>query len=165
MKQYLLIGNTLTLKVKKAPILVRTTLAFLSLFSFLAPVVGLIYSISAGNKSVFGNFIGIAIFGGLAYYLLKMFLWNTCGSETIVFKDIEVSYQSNYGLFKGDKKTIPSENLFLKAIEIGWKEDKKGNLIIVGEDDQINSVVKIPIQEIDMIIKKLHDQIKVKSSN
>ena len=158
MKHYSIQGNTLILKVKKSPILVRITLACLSLFSFLAPIVGLFYSISDGNKSIFGNVVGIVIFGGLAYYLLKMFLWNTFGSETILFGHTEISYQSDYGWFKGAKKTIPSENFFLKVIEVGWEEDQKGNLIIIGEDDQINSVVKIPIQEIHELIDELENQ-------
>ncbi len=148
MEQYSFIGNTLILKVQKSPILVRITLACLSLFSISAPVFGLIYSVSEGNTSILGHVVAIVIFGGLAYYLLKMFLWNTCGSEIIVFESNLINYQSDYGWFKGAEKTIPAEELYLEVVQAGWEEDQMGNLILISDEESIHSVIKIPIKEI-----------------
>lgn len=158
MQQYSLIGNRLILKVKKSPILVRITLALLSLFSISAPVFGLIYSVSEGSTFILAHVMAIVIFGGLAYYLLKMFLWNSYGSETIVFESNLINYQSDYGWFKGAEKTIPSEELYLEVIQAGWEEDQMGNLILTNDEESIHSAIKIPFEEIKQIIEKLENK-------
>jgi len=158
MKQYHFEGNTLVLKVKKSPIFVRAIMFFFSFVFFIAPISGIALSIVAGNRFHFGFLIGLLIFGLVGFYLLRISLWNAYGEEVIELNKPNVSYEANYGWFKDGKKSINYELLSYSAKPIGYEEDKKGALIIEGENTKIESVVKMPIIQIEELIKILNNK-------
>lgn len=128
---------------------------FFAFVSFLLPVLGIIMSISTGNGIHFGFFIGLFLFGLIGFYLLRISLWNTYGEETIKLNMPTIEYEANYGWFKDGKKTINSNKLVFSINQIGYEDDKIGTLVIGEHNEKIESVVKIPIVEIEELIEKL----------
>ena len=157
MKQFNLINNTLTLKVKKSPLFVRSVMFLFSFLFFVAPVVGMGFAISFGGKFHIGYIIGLFLFCLLGFYLLRISLWNTYGKEVIVFNKSTISYEADYGWFKDGKKVINAEHLNYTMRIIGYEEDKKSGLIISNNDDTIESVVKMDNDELVELIQLLID--------
>ncbi|WP_166963168.1 hypothetical protein [Yeosuana marina] len=112
-------------------------------------------SIEDGKGLHIGYFIILFLFGLIAFYLLRISLWNTYGEETIVLNMPTIQYEANYGWFKDGKKTINSNTPVFSISQIGYEEDKIGTLVIGENDEKIESVVKIPINQIEELIEKL----------
>ncbi len=156
MKQYSLNGESLVLRVKKSPIFIRVILFFIAIASFILPLIGIVTSIQARKGLHIGYFIILFLFGLIAFYLLRISLWNTYGEEIIELKRPLIKYEANYGWFKDGKKNINSNKLVFSINQIGYEEDKIGTLVIEGDgDEKIESVVKIPINQIEELIEKL----------
>ena len=155
MKQYHFEGNTLVLNVKKSPLLIRAIMFFFSFAFFVAPLLGMVLSMAKGNRFHFGFLVGLLVFGLIGFYLLRISLWNTYGEEVIELNKPSVNYEANYGWFKDGKKIINYELLSYSIKPIGYQEDKKGALIIEGENEKIESVIKMPIVQIEELIKIL----------
>ncbi|MBW1655114.1 hypothetical protein [Flavobacterium quisquiliarum] len=155
MKQYHYKNNILNLKVKKSPFLVRLVMFLLSFSFFVFPIFGAIFSVVLGFGLHIGFFIGIGIFSLLGFYLLRMSLWNTYGEETISFFDDRIIYEANYGWFKDGKKETVISNPNFYAVPAGYEEDNVGVLIIASDDIQVESVVKMPILQLEELIKTL----------
>lgn len=156
-KQYEINSNVLVLRVKKAPLFVRSVMFFFTSLFFLLPLTGMILGLAMGKGMHIGYLIGLFIFGLLGFYMLRMSLWNTYGKETITFNHENVIYLADYGWFKDGKKqkeiNAPRE---YSIRQIGYEDDNKGGLVI-GLDDPIICVTKMPIVELEELIDKLND--------
>lgn len=148
-------NGTLILKVRKAPVIVRSIYFLLSFICFLLPVTLIVINIASGGRFHFGFFISIFLFGLMGFFLLRNALWNTYGKELIIFNNSEVSYEADYGWFKDGKKEIKNENLTYSYRSVGYEEDQMGNLIIHNSDTKIESVVKLPTDILDVLINEL----------
>lgn len=155
MKQYWLNNNELTLKVKKAPLFIRGVMFIFSFLFFTLPSLGMIASVLSGNKLHIGFFIGIGVFGLLGFYLLRISLWNTYGSEKIIFTKLNTTYEVDYKWFKDGKKVKEIIPLTFSIIPVGYEEDNTGVLKIGNNDSSINCVTKLPIIEIEKLIIEL----------
>ncbi len=156
MKQYHLDGNILTLNVKKSPLIVRGIMFFFSFVSFALPIMGIFLSLSMGKQFHIGYLIGLFLFGLIGFYLLRISLWNTYGKEMIEFDIPKVNYEANYRWFIDGKRSINPEIINYGIKPIGYEEDKKGVLIIGNGKTEIESVVKMPISQIEELIKILN---------
>ena len=155
-RQYELHDNTLVLRVKKAPLFVRSVLFFFSFLFFLLPLVGMILGLAMGQGMHIGYLIGMFFFGLLGFYMLRISLWNTFGKETITFGAHEITYIADYGWFKDGKKEKEVSDFVLFSIRpIGYEDDNKGRLII-GRDEPIHCVTKMPTPELEELIEKLN---------
>jgi predicted HAD superfamily phosphohydrolase YqeG len=67
-----------------------------------------------------------------------------------------VSYQFNYGWYKEQKKVVKMDNLLFSFNSVGYVGDKMGTIVIGVNDSKINSVVKMPVSEIEELIAKLN---------
>jgi len=159
MKQYVFENNKLTLIVKRSPLLVRIVLFFLSFLFFLAPFLGMALSLMLGGRFHFGFLIGIVVFGLVGFYMLRNSLWNTYGKEVIFFNNNNAHFEADYGWFKDAKKTINVDTIDFDIITAGYEDDNLGNLIIVGVETEIISVVKIPKKQLEELIKLLKREI------
>lgn len=155
MKQYELKNKTLVLKVNKSPIIVRGILFFLAIASFLLPILGTIASIADDKEFHIGFLIAIFLFGLIGFYLLRISLWNTYGKETINFFSSKIEYEADYFWFKDDKKSINTNRLSFSIKKLDSDSNHKGTLIIETESETIESVIKLPIHQIEEIIEKL----------
>ena len=155
MKQHELNNGELTLRVKRSPVFVRIVIFLFAFLFFLLPLVGMILSILMGDGFHIGFLIGIGFFGLMGFYLLRIGLWNTYGTEIIKFQSSKVIYDSNYGWCKDAKKTKEIIPLSFSLKPIGYGEDNEGVLIIGSNDFLIECATKMSINEINELIKKL----------
>ena len=101
--------------------------------------------------------VALFLFGLIGFYLLRVSLWNTYGKETIELKTPNITYEANYGWFKDGKRSINSELINYGIMPVGYEEDEKGVLIIGNDKDKIESVVKMPISQIEELIGILNN--------
>lgn len=152
MKQYTLEFNTLNLKVKKSPFIIRLIMFLLAFLFFVVPVLGVILSIASGNGLHIGYFIGIGIFGLIGFYLLRVSLWNTYGEEIIDFLPNKIVYEANYGWFKDAKKEIELILPQYSFKSVGYEEDNEAVLVITCENAEIETAVKMPMAQVEELI-------------
>ncbi len=153
--QYDFQNNLLKLKTKKSPLIPRALMFFFSFVSFILPLLSLILTISTGGKFHIGFLISIGLFGLIGFYLLRVALWNTYGSEEIHFSNNNVTYEANYGWFKDAKKTKEIHPLVFSIKSVGYEDEKKGVLIIGENESMIECVTKIPIDELEGLVAYL----------
>lgn len=158
MNQYQLEDNTLTLRVKTSPLFVRIVMFTFSFLCFILPITGIVLYISYGKGFHMGFLFLLFLFSLMGFYLLRMALWNTYGTEIISFKGHNVSYVANYGWFLDAQKTETIEPLVFQIQPIGYIEDKLGTLVIGDHDAIIESATKMPICDIEKLIEQLHDR-------
>lgn len=160
--QHVLNNNELNLSVKKSPLFVRGTFYFFTLISIAIPIF-ITYSIISSREGLkFGYFIGMLLSGLIFLYLIRVSLWNTFGTEKIIFDEKMIHYEANYGWFKDGKRSVENQNILLYINPIGFGEDKSSVLIISNDSDQINCSAKIPIEELNSIINKLNKELIIR---
>ncbi|MFH7000308.1 hypothetical protein ACHRVZ_20510 [Flavobacterium sp. FlaQc-57] len=120
--------------------------------SFILPVFGTIWGLSLGGGLDIGYLIGVGLFSVIGFYLLRIALWNTYGEETIEILENKITYEANYNCFKDGKKemaiTVPSYSFK----SVGYGEDNEGVLVISSENVQMESVVKMPMEQIESLL-------------
>ncbi|SHH74777.1 hypothetical protein [Flavobacterium defluvii] len=152
MKQYTLEFNTLNLKVKKSPLIIRFIMFLLAFSFFTFPLLGVIFSVANGAGMQIGYFLAIGLFGVVGFYLLRVSLWNTYGEETIDFLSNKIIYEANYGWFKDAKKEIELIHPQYSHKSVGYEEDNEAVLIITCENAEIETAVKMPLAQIEELI-------------
>jgi hypothetical protein len=152
MQQFNFRNNILNIKVKKSPLAVRIIMFFFAFAFFLFPVLGTIVGILTGGGLEIGYFIGIGIFGLMGFYLLRVSLWNTYGEETIEIFSDRVIYEASYGWFKDGKKEIIISVPKYSFKSVGYEEDNEGVLVISEGESQLESVVKMPMEQIEALL-------------
>lgn len=150
MKQITFQKNKLTLTVGKSPLFLRIILFPFAFSFFLLPVYGVVASILNGNGIMFFSFIVIAVFFYLGFYLLKITLWNTFGKETIIIGLEKITYEADYGWFKGAKKEIPLGDLNCSIKS--EREEDRGVLILESGKAQIECVAQVPLMELEKLL-------------
>lgn len=159
MKQYHLNQNILTLRVKKAPAIIRAAMFFIAFICFVFPLLGMTLYALSGNGIHIGFLFGMVIFGLLGFYLLRVGLWNAYGNEVITFTKAEIIYIADYGWFKDGKKHLKLESPAVYTFrQIGYEEDNAGALTIEAEEEHIFCVSKMPIPEIQELIEILNNR-------
>ncbi|MFB9076374.1 hypothetical protein ACFFLS_19110 [Flavobacterium procerum] len=155
MQQYDYQNNILILKVRKSPILVRTIMFLFTFLLFALPIGGAITGILSGRGFHISYFIAISVFSLLGFFFLRISLWNTYGQETIQIFENKVIYEANYGWFKDGRKETPITDAKYYYNRAGYEEDNEGVLVIASGDAQIESVVKMPISQLEELLKFL----------
>jgi hypothetical protein len=152
MQQFDFINNTLNLKVKKSPLAVRIVMFFLAFTFFIFPIAGTAFGILTGSGLHFGYFVGIGLFSLIGFYLLRLSLWNTYGEETIEILESKIIYEANYGWFKDGKKEFEIKNPNYSFKSAGYEEDNEGILVIFSDESQMESVIKMPIEDLESLL-------------
>jgi len=155
MKQLIFQDNELTLKVGKSPLIIRIILFPTAFLFFLLPSYGLASNLSDGNRITFLSVIFLAFFFLLGYYLLRISLWNTFGKEVIRIGQEKITYEADYGWFKGNRKEIPVENLRCSIKPGEYEHKDKGVLIFESDQSQIECVALVPMIELEALIVDL----------
>lgn len=156
MKQYEIEGNTLTLRVKKGPVIIRIVLFFIALLFFVAPLISIVTAASNKSGLKLGHILGPILFGLMGFYLLRLALWNTYGKEIITFDNSTLNYIADYGWFKdGRKRKSLTDKIEFTIQNVGYEEDNKGKLLINLSKDQLQCVTVMPVHELEMLIGEL----------
>src|SRR5690606_8611027 len=117
---------------------------------------GFIANIINGGELKFFNLVFLFIFGLIAFYMLRVSLWNTYGSEVIQFDNNKLTYVADYHWFKDKVKEFTFENIEYDIKQVGYEEDNKGVLVIKFDDDKVlETVTKIPIPDLESLISTL----------
>lgn len=129
----------------------RIIMFFFAFASFILPLFGTIWGLVLGGGLEIGYFIGIGLFSVMGFYLLRIALWNTYGEETIEILENKIIYEANYGWFKDGKKEIAILGPRYSFKSVGYEEDNEGVLVISSENAQMESVVKMPVEQIEAL--------------
>lgn len=153
MKQIEFKQNQLILKVKRSALLGRLLLYLITFLSIALPLGGFIANMVNDGELKFFNLVFLFIFGLIAFYMLRVSLWNTYGFEVIQFNNNKLAYVADYHWFKDKVKEFTFENINYDIKLVGYEEDNKGVLIIKFDDDTIlETVTKIPISDLESLI-------------
>lgn len=126
-----------------------------AILSVSLPLMGMILHLASGKGMHIGFVIGLFVFGLLGFYLLRVFLWNTYGKETITFTADTIAYVADYGWFKDGKKERATSEIEGFAIRrVGYEDDNKGTLVLEGKDP-IFCVAKLPNEELVEVLENL----------
>jgi len=137
--------NQLVLRVKKSPFLGRILLYLITFLSIALPLGGFIANMINGGELKFFNIVFLFIFGLIAFYMLRVSLWNTYGFELIQFGNNKLTYVADYHWFKDKVKEFDFENINYDIKPVSYEEDNKGLLVIKFDDDKVlETVTKIP---------------------
>ena len=156
MPTYTINDKTLIIKPKKVPVWVKAILYFVTFISIILPLASFVFGILI-NGFLLTYFIIIFIFGLFSIYFIRLSLWNTFGREVIHFSQNQVTYQADYGWFKGHQHNIHHDNqLEITIQQVGYEDDNIGVLIFYNKTDKIESVVKMPISTLEELMNELY---------
>lgn len=156
MKQYQIDGNTFTLRVKKSPVFIRGVLFLFTFLFFTIPPAGAILYFYEATSFRAAFLFGAFIFGIFGFYLLRVSLWNTYGREIITITDTQIQYTAHYGWFKDRRKPMVYNGPIRYTMEQhGYDEDKIGQLIIHTDNEPLDCVTKMPMAQLEELIRKL----------
>lgn len=124
--------------------------------SLLGPFIGLFLSINSGGELHIRHFVSLFVGGLVGFFLLRFTLWNIFGREHFEIKHGKIHQIADYKWFKSSLKSLDVEALHFEIVPVGYEEDGNGVLCLIGAEEQIVSSVKMPITELEILIKKLH---------
>ncbi len=157
MNQFSFENKYLKLKVKKSPILVRLPLFTITFLCFALPLSGLILNTIQGSDVKFGGFVLLGLFSLMGFYLLRLSLWNQFGQEIIQFDEHEIVYVADYRWFKDGRKELNIGLISYSIKSAGDENENKGTLVISNGESEIESVVVMPTQSLEKLIKALEN--------
>lgn len=155
MNQYSITKNGFSLKVKSAPLVLRALFVIMTAVSLLGPIMGLWFTISSGAEFHIKHLISLGVGGLIGFFLLRFTLWNIYGQEIFEFEEGQVSQIADYKWFKTNLKNLDIEGISFEILPVGYDEDGKGVLCLNNANHQIISSVKMPITELETLVKKL----------
>jgi len=147
--------NQLTLKEKRGSLIARLFIYLLTIFVTALPLSGLIANITNGGLSMLTVFI-YGIFGLIAFYMLRVSLWNTYGAEIIHFEKNKLTYTADYRWFKDGLKEFDFEKIDFSLKKIGYDENNKAVLVIKFDKDvMFETVSRLPLADLEDLITNL----------
>lgn len=155
MKQYEIHGNSLVLKVKKAPAFVRGLLFVIAFLFFIHPLVGIVF-FAPFEGFHFWYFIWLVVYAVLGFYLLRLALWNTYGKEKITISKNSVNYFVDYGWFKDRIKEAQIDAPVTFSVNPNGYSDRRGRLKIGQNRAAIISAVRMPLEQLQELIGELN---------
>ena len=157
MNQIDLKQNQLVLKEKKGPLIARLFIYLLTIFSIILPLGGVTVNVSNSGLTIV-SVIMLGLFGLIAYYMLRVSLWNTYGAEIIEFQKNKINYTANYQWFKGGQKEIDFEKVDFTIQKAGYEEDNKGVLVIKYDDNGLfETASKLPLSDLEILLINLKE--------
>ncbi|MDR6968950.1 hypothetical protein J2X31_002976 [Flavobacterium arsenatis] len=155
MSQFSFENQQLKLQVVKSPLFIQGVLFLFTFLCFTLPIFGLIFNAIQGEGIKFGGILVLGIFSLIGFYMLRVSLWNRYGKEVIVFKNDEITYFADYKWFKDGEKSIDKNAIVYSIKPAGYEDENKGVLLISNGKSQIESVIKMSIQDIEIVIQLL----------
>lgn len=150
------VDNVLVFKVNKSPFFVRFVLFAFAFIMPIPPLIGIVFGAFSGSGNIFGMVLGLAVLSLFSYFLFRMALWNTYGTETLKFSDGQVEYLIDYGWFKGAEMTLMLDaNTSYGIRVIGYEDDNMGALIISNGENEIRCATKVSTDELEELIDRL----------
>lgn len=146
-------SEKIIIKSSKSSLFVRITLLFLILVSLIIPIISTIIIFVVFGEFHFGNIFSFLIFWGIGFYLTRIFLWNTFGSEILTLKHDKIKYVADYKFFKDSNMEIELDTISISYIESIDSKTKYRQLILSTPTNSIQTVLKMTITEYEKIEK------------
>jgi hypothetical protein len=148
-------GNTLVVTLGKTSIIVRGIILFFAAFSFLMPLVILIFMMANHADFKFGFVILFIILWLPAYYLLRIVLWNSYGKERLIFSREKVIYEADYKFFKDSKQEL-SGNISVEIVKNSSSNKDESTLLLKSEIEKIETVIALPYGKWQSVIAEIN---------
>ena len=157
MDQFSFENNQLKLKVSKTPVFVSLILIIITFLCFALPIFGIVFNAVEGNGIKIGGILVFGVFCLIGFYLLRISLWNSYGQEIIKFNENEIIYIADYRWFKDGEKTLEKNEITYSIKPVGYEEENNGILVISNGKSEIESVVKIPKENLEKLISRIEN--------
>ncbi len=133
----------------------RIVLQFFTIFFFVLPILSTFGAMLLIGELSFGFVIFYIMFGLSGYYFLRLFLWNKYGKELIFLEKEKIIYEADYKLFKDNKTEINTNTLIIEIKQCNISNEKFGTLLLKGEEQNIETIVQAPLNEIESLKEKI----------
>ena len=157
MDQFSFENNQLKLKVSKTPVFVSLILIIITFLCFALPIFGIVFNAVEGNGIKIGGILVFGVFCLIGFYLLRISLWISYGQEIIKFNENEIIYIADYRWFKDGEKTLEKNEITYSIKPVGYEEENNGILVISNGKSEIESVVKIPKENLEKLISRIEN--------
>jgi hypothetical protein len=148
----------IVLSVKPASMGIRLVVILLLAVSVLGPLITCVNILISGDVIKFGGILFLVLFGFIAYYFLRILLWNSYGQEKISFTNQELCYEADYKWFKDGRKRLSL--IGLKVRIVSFENGAKGRLLFESEGNQIQSVVQLEMEEANRLLLDVEERLK-----
>jgi hypothetical protein len=155
MNQIDLKENQLVLKEKRGPLVARLFIYLLTIFVIILPLGGFFANVLNDGITIM-SVVFYGIFGLIAWYMIRVSLWNTYGTEIIHFQKNKFNYTANYQWFKGSLKEFDFKKIDFIIQKAGYEEDHKGILVIKFDEKELfETVSKLPLSDLEILLINL----------
>ena len=140
-------GDALTLifKSETPNIVLRAILVILIALSSLFALAIVLNAIISGSFKIFHLLIPAVLFG-CAYFLRRLYLWNTHGKEIITLSEDLVTYIADYGRFQDNLKEFNRSSIKVEIIEFNLRKPENRKLRIVENQKSITLATEKPAE-------------------
>lgn len=152
-------GNQIIIIGQKSPLIIRVSLVIVLFICVLIPIAATIFIISEAKGPHIGLAFSFLFFWGIGFYLLRIILWNSYGKEILNFETETFFYEADYRLFRDAKKSISKKSLEVEILE-SPDEDDLGTLLLIGEKENIETVLKLPLLQLEHIVVEVESRIQ-----
>lgn len=152
-------------KVKEVPKLFTIVLFALSLISFSIPIITVILF---HDKITFRFLLTVILFWVAAYFLVRMFLWNTFGSEKLSISKNRCSFYNDFKWFRQNEINIEFKELNISIdtndlsadissdnLPIDHQNSIVGTLQLTCDEQLIRSSFQFPVSDLVLLTKKI----------
>lgn len=134
----------------------RIVLQVFMIIFFAIPIVSTIVLaiFSALHPAIIISYI---IFGFSGRFFLKLFLWNKYGKEYLTLEADKILYEADYKMFKGNKAEVNIGGFQVGIHKLKNDFEGLGVMTIANELESIDTVVKIPINELEVLKERIEN--------
>lgn len=140
-------------KGAKAPLFVRIMLSVVIAICVLLPVTATVVILAMGKGPHIGLLISFLVFGLMAFYLLRVLLWNSFGKEEIALENDAVRYLADYKYFKDGRREVPVSGIFIE-----WVQDSAGDngkIIVGNQDEDFRTAIPLTAKQFNQVEEKI----------
>ncbi|UTW61293.1 hypothetical protein KFE98_14900 [bacterium SCSIO 12741] len=150
--------NQIVIHHKKTPLGIRIFLIVVAVCCAIIPFSVLGFLVSSAKGFHIGVVIGFAFFGWLAFFMLRLFLWNSFGKEVLTFHDDHIHYLADYRYFKDGKKEIPVSGLVIDIFQEEGGYEHLGRMEFQQGETVVRTALPIELAELKTTLEKIKDR-------
>lgn len=148
-------NNVLSIKIGKTSFLVRGILLFFAVFSFLIPIIAVVFVVISHSDFKFGHVLLFIMLWLPAYFLLRIILWNSYGKEVLVFSKGKVTYVADYKFFLDSKQELIGD-ISVEIIKNNNSKKDENTFLFKSENNQIETVISLSLEKCQSVIDEIN---------
>lgn len=142
-------SKQLVISSRKAPVFIRIVLIILLSTLILIPLVVTFFTLTYGNGPHIGIVFSFLLCWGVAFYLLRILLWNSVGREVLILNTNYISYAADYRLFKDNQQEIAVKGLETDIVYGESPNQSLGRLRLRNQSTSLETVLQTTIAELE----------------